>query len=74
MKLTSWNGNLYHVLGDTIRCRADTDGCSVFEVEGEIGPLRIFAHDRKEAEFTYLLEVQNDPRWCVACESLNCSC
>jgi hypothetical protein len=69
-----WNDRFYTVAADSILVLADREGCEVFTVEGVIGPVSILAHDRKEAEFTYRQEIENDPRWCDLCESLNCFC
>ena len=74
MELKVWRDKRYQVAADSIRCTADKEGCEVFTIEGKIGSLSILAHDRTEAEFTYKMEIQNDPHWCPLCESLECYC
>lgn len=74
MNLKVWNNQYYNVESDSIRCAADRDGCSVFEVDGRIGPLKILAPSEAEARFQYTLEIKNDPRWCDVCECLGCVC
>lgn len=73
-ELRIWGEKRYQLAADSIRCVADREGCEVFEVSGEIGVIPVLAHDRSEAEKTYDDEVESDPRWCDACQSLNCFC
>lgn len=51
--LFSLAGEPYDISNPAIRCRAESDGAKVYQIEGRIGMLRVLDFSEQEAEATY---------------------
>lgn len=63
--LFSLAGEPYDISNPAIRCRAESDGAKVYQIEGRIGMLRVLDFSEQEAEATYKAEM--DEHLCTEC-------